>query len=662
MAENNLSKSGKRGFLLLFLYAALMISLTFSIQWIYPLLYQKNHSSTYYFVPIREYSHGYTNDKYYYYSHVKEILYGHFPSNDPVSFEHKNETTPHVSYSFSLLLSSLGGFFNKKTEDAYYFNYIVFPFLNFFLSYILLRNFIKGRVLALAIAVWNIFYYSFPVYNFYFPFHVIVNAISNISLPALLHFKLLISNKIIPETNLFDRSSFDYMFRTPNILVTNIVVLIIAVQLYRILELNNRGIYDRLLLSLLLIAATFTSAPVFIVSFALCIPLTAAYLIKERDKRLGILLGGISILAISGLYFVYRLVKVSPDNLALMTQPLWQFSAKVFIANIAAKLPFLLIMYLLKYPKKFFLALSETSLLAIFTLLSLKGAWVADNELYAKGFMFIYKIFFFSALISAIEYKIKKHGLRGDLLATRVRNIFDRQKIGLLIKAVSVFIIIMMPLAEFLIQTKYIQLGLNDYNDKNFKELYEWSRKNFTNSDVAVTLDADLITNLVVYSPVNMYLPSAILSPTSNAERMERFLEIAKYYGLNTKDLHTFLDRILPVMPLHVGFKDKNKDFMKIRMSLFDLVMYYYKNLNNPLSSAEKRQFLTMYKQILSRKKTFSFRNTYLIVSKFDLKYIKRGSQAFNLIDYTKPVFANKAYAVYKICQTGPQPLLAPDK
>jgi len=183
--------------------------------------------------------------------------------------------------------------------------------------------------------------------------------------------------------------------------------------------------------------------------------------------------------------------------------------------------------------------------------------------------------------------------------------------------------------------------------DPDFKELYTWSMESTSNKDVAMTLDSDLLTNLSVYSPINVYVPSVFLSPASHAERYERFYQTLKFYGLTPDDYK----QLFYQMVTHGSTQSLNleKDSYGIRLGLMQLVLFYAKGIDK-FSNDEVKDMIKKYTNIYNDKNfKLKYKANYLIISKFDESLIRDGSMAAKIANNLSPVFKNNSYKVYTI-------------
>ena len=168
---------------------AVCVGSIFSLRWSYPLAREWSSGQPAAFVPIRYGSHGYGDD-YFYYTFIRSLFTKIGVATDPISYEHRNEVSPHASYTVSLWLGSLGGILTKDVRHAYYFNFLVYPALSFFLVYLLFESLTRNRGISIVFALPCVFMFS-------------------------------------------------EMERTPNILVTNILLSLLVYVFFRYLELGE---------------------------------------------------------------------------------------------------------------------------------------------------------------------------------------------------------------------------------------------------------------------------------------------------------------------------------------------------------------------------------------------------------------------------------------
>jgi hypothetical protein len=182
----------------------------------------------------------------------------------------------------------------------------------------------------------------------------------------------------------------------------------------------------------------------------------------------------------------------------------------------------------------------------------------------------------------------------------------------------------------------------------DFRDLYEWSLRNASVDDVALTLDGDLLTNLPALGRMNFYLPQAILSPTSARERFLRFYETAAYYGITPRDLENLLENIASLLPTTNPKFAAIKDYYSIRLWLLDMVLFYGVHRTKPMTKSDIDSMVAEYRHVLNTSKSLTYKADYLIVSKFDRDLIRPGSPAEKVVAQI-PVFQNSQYSVYRL-------------
>jgi hypothetical protein len=619
-----------RSFYIVFSSVLVLVVLTFSIQWLYPIYVQHISGGDYSFVPLRRAYYGYDNDKYFYYSHIRNIINGNFPSLDPASFEHKHQYNIHTTYSFSLLMCSLGGLLTKNIRHAYYFNYLVYPAINLLIIYLLLKNITAEKY-------WSLFFALLIIFE---PPHLFHNFRKVVQW-------LLSDNRL----QLFDFANNADIFRTPNTLFTGLPILFLVYFLFRAVELHKKSWLDYSAIAFIVITSPLTSIPNFLVSLTIVFSIACAYTYKNVDKIFLCVLAGSVLSTLPFAFFIWKaqqLLNSDVEMLKMLTPPypyFNQFSSKIFFPDfIYMILPVGLFSFMKFSMKRFLLSLSYGIILSYLLLTLTKGSYAAYEYFQRGSSKSIFTLCMMSSFILSISHISSSIPSKNTIRAfinqmIRKKSINTRLTILIFIVAAS----------AFLFQYAIIRNNYTNYNDKDFNELAIWSSKNLSVSDVAVTLDADLITNLIIYSPVNMYLPPAVLSPISYNERFTRFMEIAKAYGMSFKEFRNLLDGILPLEYLYRQ-SNPTSDFVPIRLALLDLVLFYAKHHENtpyPFSTAEKDALVKRYKELLPNNKIFTYKANVLIISRFDDNYIKLNSNVSHVIHSQKPVFANNTYKIY---------------
>jgi hypothetical protein len=612
-------------------FVGVALALTASLQWIMPLVRERSGADGYAYVPIRESSRGGGNDKSFYYAHVREIIDGTFPSRDPVCLEHKAEHTPHVTYSFSLLMCALGGMATGRTEHAYSFNLLVYPLLSLALAYLILRRLIGRRPLSLLLAFCALVYQE--------PHRVVLDPLFQLG-KLVLHAAGALAS---PAPGLFpypDRSGAN-LLRTPNVLFVNVVVLGTFLQAHRVLAGGRRSAPNLLALAGLLLASVFTSAPAFVVCVGVVAAMSLAALGgRGRAHRTAVaVLGFALVVGAAGFLAVSRLGAVSVENakMADISYPLlWALSPSRFLLDLAVLVPGALLVWGARHRSRRTVVAAVAACCALYLAMSLlKGSWAASHELYRRGFLPL-----FTLLVCASVVRLAARASRG-VRAPRA-----------LAPALVSALLLVLPALEVWMQYRHTGLKLSWWDDREFKQLATWSRTHFSGEDVAVTLDADLILNLPIYSPVNVYLPPAVLSAADRAERIRRLAETAVFFGIGRARFERLLSDLVPAYDVLAGrYRDPERDAAPISLGLLDLVLFYNQHHPGtlyPFDDAERRELLAAF-DAAAAAGGLRFQHTVLIVAPFDRSLIAAGSPAAAVIEGARPLYASPRYAVYRI-------------
>ena len=175
----------------------------------------------------------------------------------------------------------------------------------------------------------------------------------------------------------------------------------------------------------------------------------------------------------------------------------------------------------------------------------------------------------------------------------------------------------------------------------------EWTREYTNDNQVAITLDSDLLINLTVYGPLNLYIPQAITSPTPDKERYERFFEVINFYGLTAMELKSLLDDFVSHASIH-GIEDSHT----IQMGLMNLALFYGKYHIEKMPEVDKVRMVKDYIQYLrinENRDKLRYKADYLIISRHDKEYVQRGSSAERIMNSQLPLFKNELYKVYEL-------------
>lgn len=591
--------------------AALLIGIIFSASWLYPLSVQVGSKGKYSFVPIRYGPHT-QDDNYFYYAHIREMIDGNFLPGDPATFENKDKLSLHVSYSFSLLMCSLGGFITKNTAHAYYFNYFVYPMLNFLAIYYLFLLITGAKYLSIFSSLLIIF----------------------IEIPFRPKNVVYFINEFFKGG---DFLSLCNITRTPNILFTNIHIFVLAILLFLICEKKKSSPLKYIFLIFSLGISPLVSAQNFFVSYAVYFFVLLAYFRdKALRKRLLICFFASLIVSSPGIFLIIKsypaFMKVMPDFFSMPGFIFSGISTTFLVAGLKLLfIPFLGLIFM-KFSHKKFILSAMSGIIAVYLFLTFVSGTYASGKIIRRGSELLFAALVVGAFIAFMFDIIARRGLvPGKALKRSFRT-------GLILLS---FCLIIACLCN---QYQICKNKYRYYNDPEFKNLYLWSMRSAKADAVALTLDFDLLTNLIVYSPVDVYIPQVVLSPASTDERLKRFYEALKFYGVTPGEFGLLLDQMQP----HIQI-DQQRDDFHVQMALMELVLFYGRFDYARISDPEKAGMVKGYADIYNDKNiNLSFKADYLIISKFDEIFVHPGSAAEEVIRKNIILYQNGRYKIYK--------------
>lgn len=537
------------------------------------------------YVPIR---HRYltANDDYFYYSRVREVLNGNFFSGDSVTLENRDRYTPHISYALSFIAGSFGGWWDGRTQSAYIFNNTVLVWVLGLFLILLVRIFVSDVCLAL-----------------------LVSALGLLPLGVL---------------------------RFPNIQFTAIPLTILLILVVRTAKQREIRPFEMAIASAILGSAILTSIPNFFICFGLWTGLCAYSIHSKKLLRACLIVLALgSVFSVPGgvLFLQGKAFEVEWTRLAI--PPIDQysgFSADLFKQHlISVYLPWWIFGFLfLKFPFKRILLSLHFTLFGVYLLMTLvKGSFFA-RYVHLRGadvFFSIEPWLFTSLFLSNLAKKIE---LRGPLLTYIGRA-----------ACLGAFALVVAKYDG--IRKEEFRPYENHFHDASFAQLSDWSLAHTNSRQVALTLDFDLIMNLPAYSPLNIYLPWAHSSPVYEEERFERLFGVFKFYGLSGEDVLS----IFRSMKSHWDInKSADEDFQQ--GALMQLAVFYGPYTFEPIPEIEIQAIKGRYENFLRETKIF-FKIDYLMVSGYDLKWIRPGSMAAKAVATSRPLFANDKYRVYSI-------------
>jgi hypothetical protein len=599
----------------------------------------ESRDQNYVYVPVRE-APGTPTDLNIYYAIIRDVIDGAFFPQDPIyeSGGLKNGIKRHeASYHLSLIISSLGGIFTKRTEHAFYFNYFVWPAINFFLMVLLIHRIAEFRYLSIMLAI-SIIVFS----DIYLPHHLI----KNISLFA----SSVFSNKY----NLLEQCQ---LARTPNIQFTNIHLFVFVLLMHSYFYRCVRSIGMHIGLGLLLAVSPLISTS----NFILCYAMFAVSIIVFRINLNK--LGWISIsifwgLAMAGFLIGAALsieVKHFFDNFIIYNSMGYMYGivSKKYIVNFIflAVIPTFLLFFVRISQKTFVLALLTGCIISYALTTFTAGSYYA-NKLYIRGSALLISCLVLSSAASAMRVCFESNIFSkfcGKLKSASkvIKKLFDARANMITIgRALTCVVSVFMLLAVMSNQYAIYKSSYRDYNGPEFKELFDWARKNIGRNDVLVTMDSDLYINLPVYIPGFMYVPIMLNSSVDYKEHFTRFFEVMKFYGVPPEEFNSVIGGVmsyeLATMP--------GTGPLALRKGLLGMLLFYNKYCGFPIGTQEQKNLANTYRNMFADGRGgFSYKADYLITSKFDRQWIKSGSMADRVTIQTKPAFENSLYNVFKL-------------
>lgn len=650
---NNISHKHKRlekSVLLLVIFISLSVGICSSIRWLIPVFYQTFSDTKSSFIPIRHAPYS-TGDDYFYYSHIREIIDSKSFSYDPITYENKDRYSSQITYSFSLYMSAIGGFLTGKTEHAYCFNYFIYPTLNFLAVFLLVYYLTSYSWLALLTAILVTF---FPIPHKYFfaPWNFITDI------------KLMIYSMSDNSTNLL---SVNQLQRTPNILFTNLHLFVFAIVSF--LYLNRKSSWLlALLVSTVVGISSLTSVQNFLIVYSVLFFYTLFSFNDQSELKKNAVIWPFALLiSAPGINFILNIFFLENSSLAstmseqvsYATTPdeksFHVFSIRQFMSYTKIALPPIVALGVLEFKNKKFILTTLISVFLLYLAMALSFGTLLSDKIYYRGAILLVSALSICGFINVIDQILKTGVISFNIFNKKLysrsvsfsilrlffdsKNILRYGKVAITLFSLSVICIIALN-QKFYYKDKY-----QNFNDYDFKELCDWSLKNTSHNEVAITLDSDLLVNLPVYSPLNMYVPQAVLSSSSHEERFQRFYEAMEFYGFNEHDFREFVNNIL----YNGTDLSTQTDEGKIRFALFDLVLFYGKYSAVKRTEAEKRDLAKKYVTILGDQKGLSFKANYLIISDFDSFFVNENSMANQIIVQENIVFKNHTYTIYKI-------------
>lgn len=602
----------------------LLMAFAYSSRWIYPVYKEKTSHGKYVFSIPRL-----PGDDYYsYYAKIRKIIDGRFFEFDPMVYENRYRPSTHSNFHFAFILGSIGGWVTGKTEHAFYFNYFVFPLLNFLLIFLLLLEFTPDRSLACLLTVYAMVTGMFYLSN---DFAYYLGSHKGFHFLGYLHHAF--------DDKARDLLSLTFLYRTPHVLITNVPLILFAYLLLLSLERKNvsRGIWIGLGFSLGI--SSCTSSANFIASYGIFV---FALLFCRPEKKkwrsyLQVFLGA-CVLSLPGVWLQVQTASLMKE-LSAMTLP-WPPSPKYGWSFFRDVLYILLPAFLLSILRVRHWRFIAGSLTAI--ALGFIAMHIAHGQLYSGRL-----------ITTGSEILIGTLVLGG--LASLYSRVLPRLPVWVARWSAAVCCAITFVFVAVLIGNQY---RIREYYvpaySRGFQDLCEWSR-HARSPAVALTMDLDLLLDLPHCGPLYLYMPQALLSPTPRAERFQRLFETSRFHGLSESDFKAMTESMLPVYDFkrYLAYTPPDKLTPQEREdephALLNFLLFYGQFARVKPSAEVLETLNSGYRDLVQSRKGLSYRADYLIVSNKFLGFVKDGSRAWALLHSEAPEYANDEYRVYRI-------------
>ena len=589
----------KKNYWFFLIILSIIFGVIYSLHWIVPFL---DHE---FYIPINKFiiSTGY-DDNYLWYSHIKDVLNGRIIVRDPTNIEFQNVYSIFITYNFSFLFASIAGIFTEKISIVYNFNYFFFPALNFIVISLLIKNFIKTSSTNFLITTLVV-YLTQPTSIFYLLKDIFINFTDLGGVLATSEFTSIHA----------DRSN--QLHRLPNVMITNIFLIL---NFYFILnyKVNFKKFIFNLLFILSVGSSIYFSANNFIICYTLLF-FTILYEYKNREYFLYLLsIFFLSvILSSSGIIiFIKNFFSLNffdfisvPNNETTINE--YNQPKNISISNFIFLYKYILYLTvvilatykikILKNKKYFLIAPIPIYLILSVTLLLVVGKYY-EWRILNRGIIFLISISFYISLVSLIFYYIKIPK-----------------------KLISWSLIIILNILFFSNQFTYAKKNSHKYNQKNLYLLVKWINKNTDKDDYFITIDPQLMPNLIIYTDANLYISMQEISFRGLDERLKRLSEVFIKFKLSEEDLYNVL------------LNEKSKVYNKKMNTL----VFYNENLSDKQREYYRGILIQNFKRINKNKNKFNNRADYLIVN-------TSSSLKIDLTNYMK-VYENSEYTVLKI-------------
>ncbi len=183
------------------------------------------------------------------------------------------------------------------------------------------------------------------------------------------------------------------------------------------------------------------------------------------------------------------------------------------------------------------------------------------------------------------------------------------------------------------------------------KNLFNWINKNLPSKKIILAFNKGLIINAEIHTENFIYTPTITKAPMKikREEIINRIFDVMYLYGFSIKDLEIYLENYKTNWEL----KDENhpfnyENFLEKDLALMNLMVFYEKVQTNYDKIEIKNFYLNRYQKYLKDKKYVNMKQfTHCIITKYDKKFIKKGSFFSKIIQSYKPVYDSQNIKVY---------------
>ena len=583
----------------------IFFSILYSLHWLIP--YQNLGGDYLPFLRDLDNGWGY-GDTYFYYAFIKDIIDGNIIFTDPVNSDYSNIFSIYNSYNLSLVLASISGLFFNNIINLYCFNYFFFPLLNFVLIGIFLKKYFNSYNLIIVIIFFSIFLN---------PSIYLLNDLIN-------SFSFFLKNNFISTDGADLIMQNNQLFRTPTMLITNTHLFFSIIIIYNFFE-NQKYKY---IIYLILSSSIFFS----INNFLIINTIFFLYFITEIKRKnmffhlliyilllfpaFFFILGSIAHIDIIGNILFDR----EEMNMIENIKSNFTFNILDFFNNYTIKLIILFLStFILTFKNKKFL---QILILSSLFLTSIFHIFLIDEyvfRIWSRGFVILITVIFYIILFKIIE----------NLLA-RCNSLFLNR---LFILTLFLFVI---TTSAYIFLFEIEKASKNINKNTYFTELSNWLNLNTKKNDVILSLDPLINSNIGSYTHNDTYFTNTYLSRSNFLDRINRTVNILKFYGNDIQ----FIENFILVQPL--------RDFKKEEFFYFNLYSHTM-NINNIILG--NKNYINKIKENINRDNNnrLIFRNNYLIISRFDRKYIRQNSEILKLIRKMSPEYQNEQYTIYEL-------------